>query len=109
MSRNYLLFLDDMKEACLRILRHTNGLTKEEFLSDEKTYDAVIRQMIIIGEAAKQIPHEVRTLYPSVIWKEMGRFRDLAIHHYFGIDEKIIWNIVESEVPLLLNNLSIKE
>lgn len=106
MSRNYRLFLDDIRSSCERIRRHVGGMTKEEFLADEKTYDAVLRQMTIIGEAAKQIPQEVRDLYPAVEWKEIGRFRDIVIHHYFGIDEKIVWNIVATEVPALLADLS---
>ena len=105
MSRNYLLFLNDMRKACERIIRYVQGMNEEAFLADEKTYDAVIRQMIIIGEAAKQIPPEVRTLYPSVEWKEMGRFRDLAIHHYFGIDDKLLWNIASNEITPLLTAL----
>jgi uncharacterized protein with HEPN domain len=63
MSRNYLLFLDDIRSSC-------SGMTKEEFLADEKTYDAVLHQLTIIGEAAKQIPQEVRDLYLAVDWKE---------------------------------------
>ena len=109
MSRNYLLFLDDMRDGCDRIIRYKNGMTREEFLADDKTYDAVIRQMMIIGEAAKQIPQEVRALYPVVDWGGMGRFRDLAIHHYFGIDNRIVWNIIDAEVPELLAALVAEE
>ena len=106
MSRNYLLFLEDMREACLRILRYKDGMSRDEFLADDKTYDATLRQMMIIGEAAKQVPLEVRALYPAVDWVGMGRFRDLAIHHYFGIDNRVVWNIVDAEVPELLAALN---
>lgn len=101
MSRNYRLFLDDMREACSRIVRYKGDMSKEEFLADDKTYDATVRQMTIIGEAAKQIPQEIRALYPTVDWGGMGRFRDIAVHHYFGIDNRIVWNIVDAEVPEL--------
>ncbi len=108
MSRNYLLFLDDIRASCKRITRHIGSMTQEEFLADEKTYDAVLRQLTLIGEAAKQIPQDVRERYPAVDWKGIGRFRDLVIHHYFGVDDKIVWNAASAEVPTLLADLTDK-
>ena len=65
-SRNFSLYLDDIRHSCERVIVYTSGMTKDTFLADEKTYDAVLRHLTIIGEAAKQIPPEVRTSYPSV-------------------------------------------
>lgn len=106
MSRNHLLFLDDIRASCERIIRHLGSMTQEDFLADEKTYDAVLRQLTIIGEAAKQIPQDARAIYPGVDWKGIGRFRDLVIHHYFGVDDKIVWNMASAEVPILLADLT---
>lgn len=105
-SRNYTLFLDDIRHSCERIIVYTSGMTKEVFLADEKTYDAVLRHLTIIGEAVKQIPPAIRELHPSVEWTQIGRFRDVVVHHYFGLKEEVIWEIVELKVPFLLTALN---
>ena len=64
-----------------------------------------MRNLEIIGEAAKQIPSEVREQYPTIPWRRISGFRDVAIHHYFGIDYDVVWDIVDSEVPVLLQLL----
>ncbi len=101
-SRNYTLFLDDIRHSCEKVIVYTSGMTKDAFLADEKTYDAVLRHLTIIGEAVKQIPSEIRELYPLVEWTQIGRFRDVVVHHYFGLKEDVIWEIVEAKVPSLL-------
>ena len=101
-SSDYRLFLNDIRLSCERILRYTQGLTEEQFLADEMTYDATLRHLIIIGEAVKQIPQEVREQHPAIDWKQIGRFRDHVIHRYFGINDEIAWDIVENKVPQLL-------
>ena len=106
MSRDFRPFLTDIRLSCRRIMHYTAGLTYEQFLLDEKTYDAVLRHLTIIGEAAKQIPDEVQAQYPGIEWRKIARFRDLVIHHYFAIDNSIIWDVVESKVPELLTQLN---
>ena len=106
MSRDYRPFLADIRLSCERIIRYTNGFTYDQFLADEKTYDAVLRHLAIIGEAAKQIPPDLRSKYPSVEWRKIARFRDIVIHHYFAIDNAIVWDIVENHVPQLLGQLT---
>jgi uncharacterized protein with HEPN domain len=105
MSRDYRLYLDDMRESCEKILRYTRGLTFEQFLHDEKTFDAVVRNLEIIGEAAKHIPPEVRSRHPAVEWPKIAGLRDVVAHEYFGLDEDILWDIVQSHVPVLLGDV----
>jgi uncharacterized protein with HEPN domain len=105
MSRDWQLYLDDMVAACEKILRFTAGMTRAEFFDDEKTHDAVVRNIQIAGEAAKNIPAEVRQTMPGIEWKKIAGMRDLIVHAYFGIDPDILWLAVETKVPELLRTL----
>lgn len=96
MSPDYRLFLDDMKGACDKILRYTSGLTFEQFIGDDKTFDAVVRNLEILGEAAKHIPDHVRESHGSVEWRKISGLRDFIAHEYFGIDHEILWDVIEN-------------
>jgi uncharacterized protein with HEPN domain len=104
-SRKDALFLKDMSQACEKIVRFTCGVSREEFLADERTYDAVLRNLEIIGEAAKHISENTRNVFPAVEWRKIAAFRDIVAHEYFGIDEDILWDVVKHKVPLLLEQL----
>ena len=106
MSRDYKLFLDDIRLSCEKIVRYTTGLTFKQLLEDEKTFDAVLRNLIVIGEGVKHLPLEVQQRHQQVEWREIAGFRDIAVHEYFGIDEEILWDIVQNEVPSLLAKLT---
>ncbi len=105
MSRDYRLYLDDMRESCEKILRYAKDLTFEQFVQDEKTFDAIVRNLEIIGEAAKHIPPEIRRLYPCVEWAKIASLRDVTIHEYFGLDEDILWDIIQNQVTVLLRHV----
>ena len=83
----------------IRIL--TAGLTYDEFSEDLTRQEAVIRNLEIIGEASKSVPHEIRSKHPEVDWARIGGLRDVLIHRYFGIDLEIIWDILQSKLPNL--------
>jgi len=102
MSRDSKLFLDDIRESCSRILRYTHGLSYADFDADDKTVDAVLRNLAVIGEAVKQLPQELRDHYPGVEWQKIAGLRDIVIHEYFGIDTDILWDVVQHKLPQLL-------
>jgi uncharacterized protein with HEPN domain len=92
-----------MRDCCLKILRYTGGMTKDELVSDGKTFDAVMRNLEIAGEAARQISSEMKERHSDVQWRSIAGFRDIAIHAYPTIDEEIVWDIVHNKVPQLLD------
>jgi uncharacterized protein with HEPN domain len=101
-SREEKLFLEDVQIACEKILRFTDELTYEQLLQDERTYDAVIRNLEIIGEAVKRLSFELRERYAYIEWKKIAGLWDIITHDYFGIDEEIIWDVIQNHIPDLL-------
>ena len=101
MPRDYKVFLEDILEAIKKIRSYTTALSLESFSQDEKSMDAVVRNLEVIGEAIKNVPEDVRVRYPDVEWKRIAGLRDILIHEYFGIDAVIIWDIVRNKLPFL--------
>ena len=99
MPRDYRIYLEDILDATRKVQAYTNGLSKTVFLADDKTFDAVVRNLEIIGEAAKNIPESVRANKPKIEWKKIAGLRDILIHEYFGIDGEIVWDIVQHKLP----------
>ncbi|MEO8513292.1 MAG: DUF86 domain-containing protein [Ignavibacteria bacterium] len=91
---------------CRKILEYTNNLSYEEFNKDYKTYDAVLRNIEIIGEAVKNIPDDIREKYNFIEWKKIAGLRDIVIHDHFGVNEEIIWDIVQNKIPELKESLN---
>jgi len=102
MSRNESLYLGDIQESCEKILRFTKGMTYKEFIHDDLHFDAVLRNLEVIGEAVKNISEETRITYPNVKWRKIAGFRDIVAHEYFGVNEETVWDIVRNQIPDLL-------
>lgn len=101
MPRDYKVYLEDIVLAIAKIHRYTSGLSLEAFANDERTLDAVVRNLEVVGEAIKKVPESVRSKHPEVDWKKVGGLRDILIHEYFGIDLDIIWDVVQNKLPAL--------
>lgn len=101
MSRDEIMYLQDIAESSRKILRFTAGLSQSDLTGDEKTYDAVVRNLEIIGEAAKHVGEDLRIQLPGIEWRKVAGLRDVLAHAYFGIDNDILWDIVQDKVPQL--------
>lgn len=99
------LLIQDMIEASEKIYTYTEGFSFEQFCSDSKTSDAVIRNFEIIGEAANRLSEEFKDTYPSIEWHKIRGFRNRIVHDYIDIDYEIIWQIKETYLNTLLNQL----
>ena len=94
-------YLDDILDGVEKIKRYTREMTYEEFVEDPKTVDAVLRNFEVIGEAAKNVPDDIRQEYDDVPWSEMAAMRDKLIHGYATVELQIIWTTIQEEVPAL--------
>ena len=101
MSRDWTLYLEDVLACCRKVERYTGGMTREQFKADDKTYDAVVRNLEILGEAAKNIPPSVQAMMPEIDWRKPAGLRDVIAHAYFGIDDAILWDVIQHKVPQL--------
>lgn len=98
-KRDAKLLLIDIFEACEKISRFTTDMSFSEFLSDDRTSDAVIRNLEVVGEAANHLPESFISAHPEISWKKAIAVRNRVIHEYFGVDYSILWNIIKDYLP----------
>jgi uncharacterized protein with HEPN domain len=101
MKRNYAFYIDDILRSIDKCERFVEGYDYESFKEDDKTVSACVREIEVIGEAAKQIPDEITKQYLNIPWSLMAKMRDKMIHWYFEIDEEIVWKVIKEQFPTL--------
>lgn len=104
-KRSTELLIEDIIKSARKILTYTIDSSFEEFIADEKTIDAVVRNFEIIGEAANRLPEDFKDAHADIDWFRIKGFRNRIVHAYFGIDYTIVWNIKETFLPSLLIQL----
>lgn len=103
--REWRFYLDDMIEFTEKVLTYTDGFEQAGFVMSGLTYDATLRNLELIGEAATHIPDEIRNSHPVIPWRMIIATRNRLIHGYLGIDDETIWSIIKDDVPELLSML----
>lgn len=101
MKRDYTDYLNDMIENCDKAIRFLGDMDFEAFAADEEKAYAVVRALEIVGEAAQQIPKDLRKQYLEIAWEQASGMRNKVIHDYFGVDYLIIWDTVHLDIPVL--------
>jgi len=101
LSRDPLVFLDDILDSAGRIAEYLAGIDRDAFAGQPLLQDAVLRNLEVIGEAAKQLPDDIKAKIEGVEWRKMSGMRDVLIHEYFGVDLDIVWDAATVKVPLL--------
>lgn len=101
-EREWRFYLDDMIGFAEKVLAYTQGFDQARFEASGLTYDATLRNLELLGEAATHIPAEIRQGEPVIPWRQIIAIRNRLIHAYLGIDNDILWNIIEQDIPALL-------
>jgi uncharacterized protein with HEPN domain len=105
-EREWRFFIDDMLEAGAKVVVYTDGVDQAAVVARGLNYDATVRNLEIMGEAATHVPDAVRDGYPEIPWRQIVAMRNRLIHGYLGIDDDTLWSIIEDDVPVLLVSLA---
>ena len=104
-ERDWRFYVQDMLEFCERVLDYTSGLDQDSFTANRLPYDATLRNIQLIGEAATRIPAEVQENYPAIPWRSIIGVRNRLAHSYLHISDMVIWSIIQDAIPKLLPQL----
>jgi len=99
-KRSPKLLVEDIWESIEKIERYIESMTQDNFQSDEKTTDAVVRNLEIIGEAAGRLPEDFINQHSEIEWVKIIGLRNRIVHEYFGVDLQIIWQVLKKDIPV---------
>lgn len=99
--RDWKFRIQDILDAVRAVRKYTEGMEFKTFIEDRRTVDAVVRNLIIIGEAAVQVPEDICLKYPEVPWYDMRGMRNFVVHEYFKASDVVIWDTVQVDLPPL--------
>jgi uncharacterized protein with HEPN domain len=103
--KDWRVRIEDILEAIERIRRYTSGMTEVQFVADDRTVDAVIRNLEIVGEAAKRVPAQICERHPEIPWSRMTEMRNILVHEYHSVDPTIVFDSARHDLPPLLGPL----
>ncbi len=103
MKKDDGIYLKHILDAISRIEEYVQNLNYVDFIANHLVQDGVVRQIEIIGEAAKNLSQETKEKNPAISWKDINGMRDKLIHAYFGVDMDAVWDTVKKDIPVLKN------
>jgi uncharacterized protein with HEPN domain len=101
-SKDWRVRVEDMLEALERIRRYTAGMGEQDFCADERTLDAVVRNLEIIGEAARHTPAAIAERHSEIPWSRLAEIRNVLVHEYHSVDPAIVWRTLKYDLPPLV-------
>ncbi len=101
MQRDYKLYIEDILTSIEKIQAYTERLSYKGFIENELLVDGVVKNLEIIGEAVKHLPTELKKTHSQIDWRKIAGLRDILVHHYFGLDREVIWDIMRNKLPEL--------
>lgn len=104
-QREWRFYLDDMIHFAEKVIAYSAGFDQAGFVTSELNYDATVRNLELIGEAATHVPDFVRSTHPQIPWRLIIATRNRLIHGYLGIDNDTLWSIIQTDIPALLTEL----
>lgn len=104
-DREWRFYMEDMIGFCERVQSFTDGISREDFVAEQMRYDATVRNIELIGEAATHVPVSIRKTTENIPWRMMIATRNQLIHGYAGIDDDVLWSIIQMDIPELLASL----
>lgn len=105
MDKDEKLFLEHIMDSIRAIESFTYGIKEDDFYQNREKFDAVVRNLEIIGEASRHIDEEFRSKYSIIPWREITGMRDNLIHEYFGVDKVEVWHTIKNDIPELKKNI----
>lgn len=106
-SNDYLDKINHINDELNYLISKSKELTHDEFIKDETLKRAFVRSLEIIGEAVKRIPKQICEQYRQIEWNKIAGMRDKLIHHYFGVDYDLVWDIIENHIPKLKETIKL--
>ncbi len=103
--RDWRFRIQDILDAIAAVSDYTADMDFEQFTRDRRTVDAVVRNLILIGEAARHIPDDICAKSSTLPWSEMRAMRNLVVHQYFGVSDAILWQTVKQDLPSIVEPL----
>lgn len=101
-KRDSGVFLEDMLTTAEKIVSYTEGISPDTIYTHQETVEAILYNLLVLGEAAKGVPLEIRDAYPEIPWRSMTGMRDKIIHQYWGVNQILVWKAVTEEIPPLI-------
>jgi uncharacterized protein with HEPN domain len=103
--REWCFYLKDMIGFAEKVIAYTQALDQDGFVTSGLNYDATLRNLELIGEAATHIPEDIREANTEIPWRLIIATRNQLIHGYLGVDNDTLWSIIQDDIPVLLSNL----